>query len=53
MLEHHRARAKTVPRCQRSIPTLPHGIALVLAGDPPWKPPNICGLIPATASSCE
>lgn len=53
MLEHHRARAKTVPRCQRSIRTLPHGIALDLAGDPPWKPPIICEVIPTCASTQE
>ncbi|MEQ1694506.1 MAG: hypothetical protein ABL901_01580 [Hyphomicrobiaceae bacterium] len=51
MLESHRARAKIAPRSQRSIRTLPYGVALVLAGDPPWKPPVICGAIPTTAST--
>jgi hypothetical protein len=53
MLEFHRLRAKIAPRSQRSIRTLPYGVALVLAGDPPWKPPTFCGLIPATASPVE
>ncbi len=53
MLESHRARAKIAPRSQRSIRTLPYGVALVLAGDPPWKPPVICGFIPTNASTRE
>ncbi|MEQ1696572.1 MAG: hypothetical protein ABL901_12090 [Hyphomicrobiaceae bacterium] len=53
MLEVHRARALIAPRSQRSIRTLPQGVALVLAGEPSWKPPTICELIPATASPVE
>ncbi len=51
MLESRRARALIAPRSQRSIRTLPQGVALVLAGDPSWKPPVICGAIPTTAST--
>jgi hypothetical protein len=53
MLDHHRARARMALRTQRSVRALPHGIALVLAGDPPWKPPVICGFIPINASTQE
>ena len=53
MLERHRARALLALRYQRSVRTLPNGVLLVLANDPPWKPPVICGFIPVGSSTEE